>query len=140
IITEVSPANKKIRIGDTIVLKGDNLGDVKKVGFITIHGKNEAGVTKISDNEIRVIVPKLKAEEIKLSVALNSSNIEKISFNLIGTFELKSPQMYMGNVEMVSEDIIYIAGGNKLLKSTDGGYTWIEKYSFTSIRNMCFIN
>ncbi|UPQ78502.1 hypothetical protein M0M57_12845 [Flavobacterium azooxidireducens] len=143
-ISEILPSNKKVRIADTIVFKGSNLSEINKIVFISPETSVIAQPIYINNDEIRVVVPILHNENIKLKFLPDKISTPQIEFNLIGTFELR-PNGFGGetisNVEMIDENIIYAGGETKLFKSSDGGYEWIYKHNFyEGIRDVCFVD
>lgn len=141
IITEIYPVNKKVRIGDTIILKGRNLDKIDGCKFNTRSPLTYSFPYYTSNTEIRFVVPKLYDEKIKLNFSPVSSNIQEISFDLIGLFEFPSNEF--SKVEMIDENLMYCISNDyyKLYKSTDGGYSKVFKYNFNeSINDINFIN
>ena len=141
IITEIYPVNKKVRIGDTIILKGRNLDKIDGCKFNTRSPLTYSFPYYTSNTEIRFVVPKLYDEKIKLNFSPVSSNIQEISFDLIGLFEFPSNEF--SKVEMIDENLMYCISNDyyKIYKSTDGGYSKVFKYNFNeSINDINFIN
>ncbi|EZH75895.1 hypothetical protein ATO12_03635 [Aquimarina atlantica] len=139
---------KKVRIGDTIVINGNNLDKITSFKFKTIDDElenlSEIAPLEKSLEEIKVIVPTLNNELFELFIFQNNSLINSTSLNLIGTFPLKFNFNHddVKSVKIVNDKTAFVAAGSKLYKTIDGGYDWelIKDFGYYIGSSMFFIN
>ncbi len=138
-------SSKKVRIGDTIVLSGQNFDAVKNVEFGNRFQYISVNPIYKSNELIKVIVPVLKDENFILRISPNPSSYNTLNFNLIGTFPLPKSNLFnnydLGNINMVNENVAFIGVENRIYKTLDGGYTWaIVKVLNKNISGIFFLN
>ena len=139
---------KKVRIGDTIVINGNNLDKITSFKFKTIDDEleNLQNITPFEKNleEIKVIVPTLNNELFELFIIQNSTVVNSTSLNLIGTFPLKFNFNHddVKSVKIVNDKTAFVAAGSKLYKTIDGGYGWelIKDFEYYIGSSMFFID
>lgn len=125
-ITSVLPA--RARIGDIITIKGTNLNLLKNLDFKHREGLYTFGDKVIpnmyfevwEENEVRVKVPDMSHQKIKLSAGSSEFPLE-----LYGIISLERyvPQG-VRQIQVLDEEIAFVHTGRQLIKSTDGYYTW----------------
>ncbi|WP_027125274.1 WD40/YVTN/BNR-like repeat-containing protein [Gelidibacter mesophilus] len=149
-ITDVSKT--KVRIGDTLIIKGKNLDLITNFKFTYPNIGNDDIITveplEKKIDLIKVIIPILNYEKITLAAFENDKFIISTPLNLFGTFPLivKSStddlQHYdIQNIKMVNEKTAFLAAHRRLYKTTDGGYNWqiVKDFGFY-IKPMYFID
>jgi hypothetical protein len=136
-ITELS--QKKVRIGDTLIIRGKNLDLVSNFRFEYTDDDKIILADPLEKKKdfIKVIIPELHYENFNLLTIRNGSLVNSTPLNLIGTFPLRFNSdndnlKYdnIGTIKMVSEKIAFTTAGKKLYKTTDGGYNWKEMKIF----------
>ncbi|WP_158850286.1 WD40/YVTN/BNR-like repeat-containing protein [Algibacter sp. L1A34] len=138
--TEIEINQNKVRIGDTITVKGKNLDIISHFSF----SGTKAEPFFISPEEMKVIVPILYNEDFNLITYGDYQIIDSTPMKLIGTFPLNYnfPYETIWGIKMINEKIVYIIVGSQLYKTTDGGYNWHALKDFGSFvgKNIFFID
>ncbi len=142
---------KKVRIGDTLVIRGKNLDLVTNFRF-KYNDDDETILREPLEKKtdlIKVIIPTLNYENFNLSTIRNGSLINSTPLNLIGTFPLKfnsndNELEYddINSIKMINDKIAFVTARSKLYKTIDGGYDWelIKDFGHYIGSSMFFIN
>ncbi|PHQ61646.1 MAG: hypothetical protein COC08_04135 [Maribacter sp.] len=141
LITGITP--KKIRIGDTLIIRGKNVNKISSFDFKTVDDTWNISPVERGLDEIKVVVPIMTNENFDLIVLPNSSTINSTSLNLIGTIPIKFNFNYDAtSVKAISEKVFFVAAGSILWKTIDGGYNWelIKDFEFYIGSSMFFLN
>lgn len=141
-ITEITP--RKLRIGDTLTIRGENLDKISGFQFKGYGFWQTLDPFEKKSEEVKIIVPFINHETFNLLIFDGSSIINSTPLNLIGTFLLKYKfQDYdVTSVKIVNEKTFFVAADSKLYKSLDGGYTWqiIKDFGVYIGSSMFFLN
>jgi hypothetical protein len=140
-------SSKKVRIGDTIVLSGENLNQIEQLRFSNRFQQVIVDPIYKSNEVIKVIVPVLNDENFNIYMSPNPSGFNLLPFKLIGTFPLPKSNIfsdgfvYLNNTQMLNENIAFTSDRNKIFKSINGGYNWTILKEFNkNISGMFFLN
>lgn len=140
-------SSKKVRIGDTLIIKGKNLDIVTEFSFTNGNERIAREPLEKSKDLLKAIIPTLNYEKIELNLA--GSRLEPIMLDLVGTFPLRyNTNDYIlkneniSGVKMVSEKVAFLTSRNKLYKTTDGGYNWqmIREFNGNIGSKICFLD
>ncbi|MEP6262896.1 MAG: hypothetical protein ABJ092_15070 [Gillisia sp.] len=123
-VEQISP--QKSRIGDTLIIKGENLKMINLVKFEHVQGMYNRFDKEVlaysfvthEDNLIEVVIPPVVHENIKILIGS-----ERYPVDLFGFIPL-SNNYQPKQIQTLDENIGFLLEGKKLLKSTDGFYTW----------------
>jgi hypothetical protein len=129
----------KAKIGDTIVIEGNNLDEI----FLNFNYIRNNGLISKDSNKIVTKVPVLYNEKVTIKAMRNVGIVaDSLEFNLVGLFPLASSTYDASeNLEVVNDSVVFSSGGSKLIKTIDGGYHWTVIKSFGGrINSIYFID
>lgn len=129
----------KVKIGDTIVLKGINVEKTLRLSVNQgpfIGRSNDFKILKKEGSEITAVLPEVSTEKVLItlfdslypSFSKKDIALDSLQIDIVGVIPVSPTGINystdIGKVRSVDEKLYLAVGGKNVFRSTDGGYNW----------------